>query len=71
MHGSGGRGRLAASQVWRADLHGAAPLALLANKPRCAEKSEGASYGMEALALVGLLKQVCFWHFSDMARCLT
>jgi len=31
MHGWGGRGRPAASQVWRADLHGAAPLALLAN----------------------------------------
>ena len=34
MHGSGGRGPPPASQVWRADLHGAAPLALLANKPR-------------------------------------
>ncbi len=33
MHASGGRRRPAASQVWRADLHGAAPVALLANKP--------------------------------------
>lgn len=33
MHGSGGRGRPPASRVWRADLHGAAPLALLATKP--------------------------------------
>jgi len=79
MPGSGGRGRPAASQVWRAELAGAAPLALLA-KPRglrspsgtrtgrtrvnaiCVAKdhyqpcapSEGASYGMDALALGGL-----------------
>src|ERR1700753_1136142 len=70
MHGSGGRGRPAASQVWRADLHGAAPLALLANKPHGLRSPSGtrtgrtrqpvrrevrsASYGMEALALGGL-----------------
>jgi hypothetical protein len=35
-----------------------------------AEKSEGAGYGMEALALGGLLKQVCFWAHSVISmRC--
>jgi len=45
MHGSGGRGRPAASQVWRADLHGAAPLALLADKPHGLRSPSGTRTG--------------------------
>src|ERR1700736_4430571 len=45
MPGSGGRGRPAASQVWRAELHGAAPLALLAAKPRGLRSPSGTRTG--------------------------
>src|ERR1700731_991761 len=45
MPGSGGRGRPAASQVWRAELHGVAPLALLATKPRGLRSPSGTRTG--------------------------
>ena len=35
----------------------------------CAEKSEGASYGMQALASCAcLLKQVCFWQMRILLK---
>jgi hypothetical protein len=60
MRGSVGRRRPRASQAWRAEVHGVAPLALLATKSRgCVAKdhyqsraSEGASHRIEALALL-------------------
>src|ERR1700739_1710527 len=45
MPGSGGRGRPAASQVWRAELHGVALLALLATKPRGLRSPSGTRTG--------------------------
>jgi hypothetical protein len=64
MLGLGGRERPAASQVWRAELHGAAPLALLASKPRGLRSPSGTRTGKTRVDAICVAKD----HYQPARR---